>query len=423
MKTRQYYSRHLAAAAMAGSLIMIVSYCFWRRHQRLPHCASSGCKKQAVAAAISMQAAWRGYSLRLALGTHIRTGGHDTLSVRVCGANNCMQRGSDRTLAAIEDMVPPTTGSSGLTGCFGRCNMGPNMEVAQAGEKRRVCSGLDSHEATFAALRSAAVKLRIHPAVRRASQLREAAQSSFDDGRHAESASTSAEAIATLEGAVGGALVGGSVCALRLLHRLLLLRAKATRELSLGEEPAADQATRELSLGEEPAAAKATRELSLGEEPAAAGSPGDAACGHRLAWLESASAAVQVQQRLWRAHTSKCSAAAAVADGPRLAPAILLAAEAHLSLASCGGEEVEAAGTASAGGRGRQQSMQEAQRHMDVLAAPPFEPPLSRAHRVRAHEKRELVMAFERARKASAPADGGASEIEIARCPDRESSR
>ena len=380
---------------MAGSLIMIVSYSFWRRHQRLPHCASSGSKKQAVAAAISMQAAWRGYSLRLALGTHIRTGGHDTLSVRVCGANNCMQRGSDRTLAAIEDMVPPATGSSGLTGCFGRCNMGPNMEVAQAGEKRRVCSGLDNHEATFAALRSAAVKLRIHPAVRRASQLREAAQSSFDDGRHAESASTSAEAIATLEGAVGGALVGGSVCALRLLHRLLLLRAKATRE------------------------------LSLGEEPAAAGSPGDAACGHRLAWLESASAAVQVQQRLWRAHASKCSAAVAVADGPRLAPAILLAAEAHLSLASCGGEEVEAAGTASAGGRGRQQSMQEAQRHMDVLAAPPFEPPLSRAHRVRAHEKRELVMAFERARKASAPAGGagGASEIEIARCPDRQSSR
>ena len=81
-----------------------------------------------------------------------------------------------------------------------------------------------------------------------------------------------------------------------------------------------------------------------------------------------------------RVHASSRDAADAL-NSPRLAPALLLAARAHCSLAEGGG------------GEGDDDGDQHRQRACDLLhslRSPPHEPARARVYRVRASEKREI---------------------------------
>ena len=324
--------------------------------------------------ATRIAAAYRGYRIRRSLGPRAQTtlDGHGCLSLRVCGANNCCQRGGDKTLAAIEDMVPPGAASYGSAPCFGRCSVGPNVGVSSSSlndRKRSLRSCVDTHRATSKLLRS--VGIHVPAAILRASALREEAQAERDRRHHERCCELSRSGFRSLQQALGGALLAGSVTALRLAHRLLMLRAASAREL-----------------------------------------------GEIAPWLESARDAQRLQERLLGAHEAGPRAHHAW-HGPRLVPALLLTAEAHLrsmqstppassrgaskqGTGGCcglelngggvggGGQAGEDAGAADTDVRECHRHRKEAHERLLALSAPPFDPPRSRYYRVRAYERREV---------------------------------
>ena len=77
-----------------------------------------------------IQAAVRGWSARRALGPRAQSScyrGGCSVAIRVCGANACCQRGSERALTMIEDLVPPGAAMTGNSPCLSLCGMGPNV--------------------------------------------------------------------------------------------------------------------------------------------------------------------------------------------------------------------------------------------------------------------------------------------------------
>ena len=192
--------------------------------------------------------------------------------------------------------------------------------------------------------------LHVPPPIAAASALREKAQLHSDSSDFAQCEACAREALAALD---GSAVLAGSVVALRLRHRIQLLRAAAARELYL-------DATAEGDI-------ERLAEVAL-------------AC---------AEAARAIQERLARAHAAG-PCATHLASGPRLVPALLLAAQAHVALSETGRAN-------SAHHRG------EAIALLCALERPPYEPPNDRFHRVRAKERRQIAEALHAARDAAEP--------------------
>ena len=257
------------------------------------------------------------------------------VTIRVCGANSCCQRGADEVKLTIEDLCPPSTVQVGSIGCFALCGAGPNVSCTRSGgERPSVHHRVEGLPAVRRLLRS--VGLRVHPALASAAKLRETATHHLANRRHLLAAHAATEAVSALDGA--GALACG-VVALRLRHRLLLLHADAARALC----DEADASGREMAHCD--------------------------AVEHARKRLACAAEAIAVQSRLERAHAagpSRQKPPGGSGGGPRFVPALLHAAQAHVRLGDVG------AGRAL----------------LEALRAPPYEPPATRAHRVRVAERR-----------------------------------
>ena len=298
-------------------------------------------------AACRIQSVLRGRRVRRLLGPRTQTSSHQfrsaSLAIRVCGANNCVQRGSEAAVAMIEDLAS-TSCSIGSAPCFEKCGIGPNASCAATrASKPHVRHQLDTPDRIQSMLRS--VGITIHPALAEASLLRAKAQKHAEQAEHAQ-AEASARAALDL---IGG-ILEGSVNALRLRHKLWLLRAAAARALS--DDDSDDRQQREW-------------------------------CS---TWLVSATVAQEVQDRLCRAHSAGPCKSHAPSVGPRLVPAVLSAAQAHLRLASlCHGDDGDPAS----------EHRRKAKALLQSLTAPPYEPPETRWHRVRAYEKREIKAALD----------------------------
>lgn len=302
-----------------------------------------------------LQAALRGWFCRHLLGPRAQgvasQGGRRGTNIRVCGANTCCTRGADDVFESLEDLIPPGDVQIGRTACFAQCGLGPNVSVTCGGHAARTHRGIDTPEATCRLLRATGV--RVPRALQQASKLREEAQRAAADADYSTSEALAASALRVL---AARRVLGGSVSALRLRHKLLLLQATAAREQA-----------------EEGEAAAAT-------------------------WLACAREARMVQERLHRAHSCGPRAEAGLST-PRLLPALLLEAQAlvhqhqHASEPSLvvPGAPARAAKQAepSAECGPRAAVAAEARELLHRLERSPHEPPRTRAHRVRASERRE----------------------------------
>ena len=268
-------------------------------------------------------------------------GGHRRTTLRVCGANTCCIRGADDAFQNLEDLIPPGDVQIGRTACFAQCGIGPNVSVTCGHNAARTHHGVDTVDATCRLLRRAA-GVRVPRVLAHASRLREEAQQAAADKDHVTSGTKARMAVQALS---AQSVLRGSVAALRLLHKLLLMQAVAARERSSSQPNAG-------------AGAAAAEE-----------------------WLECAHEAREVQMRLCRAHGAGPHAQRDQ-SGPRLVPALLLEAQAHLHLAATVAATAREAGAAADDHRRRAREL------LAALKQPPYEPAQSRAHRARLAEKR-----------------------------------
>ena len=327
-----------------------------------------------------VQAVMRGWYVRRVVGPLSQAAPPRTgVAVRVCGANSCCQRGADEVKVMIEDLCPPSTVLVGSIGCFALCSAGPNVSCSRNGSERpsvhhRV-EGLPAVRKML--LRS--VGLRVHPALAAAAKLREAAAQHLatHPRRALLAAHAAADGAATLDGAAGGVLACG-VVALRLRHRLLLLHADAAKALCDGADGAhgAEGASGGGLMEIHRSAASRLRDWSEAAPPSPPpprrtddDDDDDDVMAHARTRLACALEAMRVQSRLARAHAAgphRLKPPAGSGGGPRFVPALLHAAHAHVALG-----DVKAARAL-----------------LEGLRAPPFEPPATRAHRVRVAERR-----------------------------------
>ena len=289
-----------------------------------------------------IQAALRGWVCRHLLGPRTQgtasQGGRRSTSIRVCGANTCCIRGADDVFESLEDLVPPGDVQIGRTACFGRCGLGPNVSVQCNGQAARTCHAVDTPDATCRLLRSSGVK--VPRMLRHASRLREDATRAAED---ADFAASEALAAAGVRALTSRCMLDGSVAALRLRHKLLLLQATAAREQALRGVYA-----------------------------------------HVATWLACAREARSVVERLHRAHGSGPHAHIDI-RGPRLHPALLLEVEALVHLAGQHVERPREVPVLSKAAEHRGQARELLQR-LDGASDGPVR---SRVHRVRASERRE----------------------------------
>lgn len=283
----------------------------------------------------------------------VSLGGRRRTTLRVCGANTCCVRGADDVFQNLEDLIPPGDVQIGRTACFAQCGLGPNVSVSCDEHAARTHRGIDTVDATCRLLRRTGV--RVPRALKQASKLREEAQRAAADDDHAASGTLACLAVQTLDEQPA---LSGSVAALRLRHKLLLLQATAARAQS--------------------------------DEGAGA---------HASTWLACAREAREVQMRLRRAHDSGPHAHLDQ-SAPRLVPAMLLEAQAHAHLAAAAARTYDGLHEGD-DARPDQRAVLEATRDAadshreqarELLAAlrqPPYEPAQSRVHRARLAEKRE----------------------------------
>ena len=303
------------------------------------------------AATIHIQATLRGWFARHMLGPRrqgpVSAGGRRRTTLRVCGANTCCVRGADEAFENLEDLIPPGDMQIGRTACFAQCGLGPNVSVTRDQHVPRTRHGVDTPAATCGLLRATGV--RVPRALQDASRLREESQRAAAENRHVESGTKACLAVQAL---TAKRMLSGSVAALRLRHKLLLMQANAAREQSRCDGAGAGAAT----------------------------------------WLACAREANEVQMRLHRAHISGPHAHLDLST-PRLVPALLLQAQAHFHLA-------QAAEALPEGGQRPEWAVLEAREAanchrrqaralLGALGQPPYEPAQSRVHRVRLAEKRE----------------------------------
>ena len=276
------------AAAMAATAMALVIAQKLLRHRKALLCLEQQeeanrhltARKHSI---LKIQSCFRGHRARLQCGSReqvpMRRLPPEGVRFRVCTSLSCFRRGAENVLACIEDLVPPSLGIVSSTECFALCGVGPNVQV----ECSRGSSLRRGVEAFGDAKRIVSKHFNVNDKLSSAARLHERARALHVEAEFQQCMQLVELAIGCL-----AALPIGSITALRLSYKLHILL--ATTHLRL----------------DQPQQAK-----------------------------EAALAAAEVQSRLARSHA--CGQRKSVPlKWPREAPALLLAAEACITVAEKG---------------------------------------------------------------------------------------